>query len=417
MRRAPIALAVTLVSALAAAASAEAQTFRRPTACGDCIAGWYYFDEDGGGGVQDWSCAASSYDGHRGTDFSLAGGNGAIDAGHDLVAAADGVVVSTVDGHYDRCRTCDASVDGRCGLGFGGGFGNHVVINHGSYRVVYAHMRQGSVRVTNGQTVRCGDVIGQIGSSGCTTGAHVHFETRPLGGASATAFDPFAGMCSPTSPSRWVSQGPHRGLPGPECDGTPVCPAGTFPIWTCDAGRTSRRRCVDGNDMTEACPYGCVSMPVGTDDVCAPPPDADGDGAAADVDCDDGDPGRYPGLAEVCGDGVDQDCDGEDLACGVDAGVPGGDAGLGADAGPSSDAGQGADAGDGPRDAGDASGRLVGGCSCRAAGPRRAAPLSLALALGLAFAFRRRACAARRSRAAAPTRPPPSRRRRPRASA
>lgn len=42
------------------------------------------------------------------------------------------------------------------------------------------------------------------------------------------------------------------------------------------------------------------------------PTDRDGDGATADMDCDDGDRGRYPGAADVFGDNVDQNCDGVD---------------------------------------------------------------------------------------------------------
>ncbi|MCK6529149.1 hypothetical protein L6R50_16870 [Myxococcota bacterium] len=51
------------------------------------------------------------------------------------------------------------------------------------------------------------------------------------------------------------------------------------------------------------------------DDTEAPPAepgctDADGDGAPSEVDCDDADPAAHPGTTEVCGDGIDNDCDG-----------------------------------------------------------------------------------------------------------
>ncbi len=50
------------------------------------------------------------------------------------------------------------------------------------------------------------------------------------------------------------------------------------------------------------------------DDDTAGPTDADGDGHDSDDDCDDNDDTVYPGADEVPYDGVDQDCDGEDLA-------------------------------------------------------------------------------------------------------
>lgn len=361
----------------AAPTIARAQTFRRPVACDSCIANWYYFDEDASGGTQDWNCGTSTYNGHRGSDFSLAGGNGAIDTGWDITAVADGTVTQAEDGHFDHCSTCDATVDSRCGLGIGSGFGNHITVDHGTHTVVYAHMRTGSVRVAVGDHVTCGQVVGQIGSSGCTTGAHVHVEPRPLHGGYLTAFDPFAGGCSPTTPSLWTSQGPWRGMPDPLCDGTPpppVCPSGTYAIWTCDTARTQRERCISGVDMIDVCRWGsCISMPVGVDDLCPAAPDADGDGSAADVDCNDADASVHPGATDVCGDGLDQDCVGGDAICATDGGTPI-DAGPGLDSGSASDGGGRPDGG--VRDAapttdaadGGAHRVLNGGCGCSVIG-------------------------------------------------
>ena len=45
-------------------------------------------------------------------------------------------------------------------------------------------------------------------------------------------------------------------------------------------------------------------------------PDGDGDGVTvADGDCDDTDASIHPGATDTCGDGIDQDCNGVDLAC------------------------------------------------------------------------------------------------------
>ncbi len=52
------------------------------------------------------------------------------------------------------------------------------------------------------------------------------------------------------------------------------------------------------------------------------PVDADGDGVAAPLDCDDADPSRYPGAVESCGDGVDRDCDGTSPACALEGEIP-----------------------------------------------------------------------------------------------
>jgi murein DD-endopeptidase MepM/ murein hydrolase activator NlpD len=61
-----------------------------------------------------------------------------------------------------------------------GGYGNAVVLDHGnSLSTLYGHMV--TVAVVPGQQVAAGDVIGYVGSTGKSTGPHVHFEVRVHG--------------------------------------------------------------------------------------------------------------------------------------------------------------------------------------------------------------------------------------------
>ncbi|MCB0996308.1 MAG: peptidoglycan DD-metalloendopeptidase family protein [Acidimicrobiales bacterium] len=79
--------------------------------------------------------------------------------GAPIWAAKDGVVISA---------------------GWQGGYGNAVVIQHdGNVATLYGHMSSIAVRV--GQTVTAGEQIGAVGSTGMSTGPHLHFETRVNG--------------------------------------------------------------------------------------------------------------------------------------------------------------------------------------------------------------------------------------------
>lgn len=61
--------------------------------------------------------------------------------------------------------------------GWNGSFGNVVIVDHGyGYKTVYAHLKQ--IKTTKGATVKKGELIALMGSSGKSTGTHLHFEIR-----------------------------------------------------------------------------------------------------------------------------------------------------------------------------------------------------------------------------------------------
>ena len=51
-------------------------------------------------------------------------------------------------------------------------------------RIYYAHLKKGSISVTAGQKIRKGERLGEMGSTGNSTGAHTHLEIRPAGNGS-----------------------------------------------------------------------------------------------------------------------------------------------------------------------------------------------------------------------------------------
>jgi hypothetical protein len=159
---------------LATAASADPQ-FSLPLACTlgkDCFI-QNYVDTDMTTAAKDFTCGALTYDGHKGTDIRLRN-YVAMDTGVDVLAAAAGVVLRTRDGMPDVSirETGIEAIKGREA-------GNGVLIDHGDGWVTqYGHMKEGSIAVKPGQTVKAGDRLGQVGLSGETEFPHLHFEVR-----------------------------------------------------------------------------------------------------------------------------------------------------------------------------------------------------------------------------------------------
>lgn len=88
-----------------------------------------------------------------------------------------------IDLRGDTGEPVHATAAGKISLaGRDGGYGNMVEIDHGNGLATrYGHLS--AIDVTVGQTVRIGQVIGKIGSTGRSTGPHLHYETRVNGEA------------------------------------------------------------------------------------------------------------------------------------------------------------------------------------------------------------------------------------------
>jgi murein DD-endopeptidase MepM/ murein hydrolase activator NlpD len=91
-------------------------------------------------------------------------------------------------------------------LGYSGAFGNLIILEHpGNYRTYYAHLSNYNVELQVGNEVRRGLEIGYVGSTGRSTGPHLHFELRKDG----VYVDPYA---LKTQLDLWNMRGGDSGL-------------------------------------------------------------------------------------------------------------------------------------------------------------------------------------------------------------
>ncbi len=150
----------------------------------------------------DYHCNKKTYSSHSGTDFAI----------QDMKAMKDGVdVISPIDGRITRLRdgVDDINVK-KLGLENleGKDCGNAVAIARGDYEYLLCHMKEFSLVVQQGQEVKRGQKIGQIGLSGRTEYPHLHITARKKDiDGNWNWFDPFYNKgteCGATPDSMWL---------------------------------------------------------------------------------------------------------------------------------------------------------------------------------------------------------------------
>lgn len=121
----------------------------------------------GDGYIANGGCVSRSCGGHSGVDFTAP-------TGTDVRAVHAGTVIVG---------------------GAGAAYGNHVLVDHGDgIWTLYGHLN--SVAVSNGQSVAAGDSVGTVGSTGNSSGPHLHFEVRTNGTQFNGFLDPVAWLTS-----------------------------------------------------------------------------------------------------------------------------------------------------------------------------------------------------------------------------
>lgn len=154
--------------------------------------------------LQDYNCGTRTYDdgnkgyNHQGTDFytwpfswyqfqnNMA----------EVVAAAPGKIIYKHDGEFDM--SCD----------FNNNQWNAIYIEHNDGSIAwYGHLKKNTLSTKAvGATVAAGEYLGVVGSSGNSSGPHLHFEVYDR---NDNLIDPFTGNCNSGS-SWWQNQVPYR---------------------------------------------------------------------------------------------------------------------------------------------------------------------------------------------------------------
>jgi murein DD-endopeptidase MepM/ murein hydrolase activator NlpD len=199
------------------------------------------------------------YSGHTGTDFGFAGHFAGMNLGSiEVVIAAPGRVVSIADGNFDRCYfrvpppppgasaeeriICPGVPDNRLDANF------VVVLQDDGLLAYYYHLKRDSIAVKVGDRVECGQFIGKVGSSGISSGPHLHFELRKIEPCSSATAE-----CFPKSPADFARM-----------QGTVIDPYSPM-LWARLVGRIPQKVCGNSSDASGS---GDLGQPCGNFNSC-----------------------------------------------------------------------------------------------------------------------------------------------------
>lgn len=149
--------------------------------------------------LQDWNCGVRTYDTQSGYDHSGLDiytwpfwWKQMDDNQTEVIAAQAGQIIYKNDGEFDK----------QCS--FNGNQWNAIFVEHSDGSVAwYGHLKNGSLNAKNvGDMLSQGEYIGVIGSSGNSTGPHLHFEVFDVNN---NLIDPYEGPCNDLNASSWWS--------------------------------------------------------------------------------------------------------------------------------------------------------------------------------------------------------------------
>lgn len=164
--------------------------------------------------AKDFKCGPRSYDGHDGTDIALRDFD-AMKSGVSVIAAQAGTVSrlrNTEDDNLSSTEEQDAIRIAKKDCG------NGLIIEHAKeWTTQYCHLKKDSFKVKQGDVVKAGQILAEVGLSGITEHPHLHLTLRHKG----EIIDPFTGSplsagcgkgTTKLSPSAWGERVPTDGF-------------------------------------------------------------------------------------------------------------------------------------------------------------------------------------------------------------